>query len=743
MSQVALERDDFKRTNHPIYSFAVWGKDQEYLCSLNNRSAFGEDSPFAFFRDNHVKNIIINVNFANSFTFVHFVEEEFLKFVPYRYMKNFRSNYIDEEGICSKRVYSMCVRSYWYDVVEEVDFFEDEFIEKKAQENVYINGLKFAIIDLAKAYPIIKKDILENRSRKLCTWKGQNSELSVQELMYGIVEELFPLCRSITGDGFRNSVEIIKSYVPELQICEVKSGTRAFDWTVPAEWNISDAYIENETGDHIIDFKQHNLHVMGYSTPVDQWMNLEELKQHIYVQEDQPDVIPYVTSYYKERWGFCMSKNMLDSLKNGQYHAVIRSELDQNGSLTYGEAYYPGESKKEILISTYLCHPSMANNECSGPAVSALLAKYVSNMKRRKYGYRFLYIPETIGSITWLSKNYERLQMKDRVIAGFVLTCVGDERTYSFVHTRYGNTLTDKLLKNILSFYYPEYQEYSFLDRGSDERQYNAPGIELPVCSVCRSKFRTYPEYHTSADDLSLVTEKGLLGTYNLMRRCIDTLEYNEHYKINLLCEPQLGGRGLYPTVSQKGNYDSGEAILNFIAYCDGKNDLIDISNQINIDTAILIEMIKKLDEFELLDRGTVSGRSGKRTHNIKVGDCAEKKDNVTYEKAMQYSLITGDNNPIHFETPEAYQSRYGKPIAHGMILAGYISGVIGGVMPGGGCIYVKQTLNFKRPVFYGDTITTRVTVSSIDTVRNYVTLQTECFNQKHELVLEGEAIVI
>ena len=234
-----------------------------------------------------------------------------------------------------------------------------------------------------------------------------------------------------------------------------------------------------------------------------------------------------------------------------------------------------------------------------------------------------------------------------------------------------------------------------------------------------------------------------MLGTYNLMRRCIDTLEYNEHYKINLLCEPQLGGRGLYPTVSQKGNYDSGEAILNFIAYCDGKNDLIDISNQINIDTAILIEMIKKLDEFELLDRGTVSGRSGKRTHNIKVGDCAEKKDNVTYEKAMQYSLITGDNNPIHFETPEAYQSRYGKPIAHGMILAGYISGVIGGVMPGGGCIYVKQTLNFKRPVFYGDTITTRVTVSSIDTVRNYVTLQTECFNQKHELVLEGEAIVI
>lgn len=603
LSQTALNRDDFKRTKHPIYSFAVWGKDQELLCKMDNKSSFGKDSPFSYFRDYNVKNIIINVEFKSSFTFVHFVEEELQEFVSYRYMKNFRADYIDENGVCSQRVYSMLVRSYWYEVEEEVDFFEDEFVEKGAQNNVFINGLKFAIIDFAKAYPIIEKDILTNMSRKVCSCKGQQEKLEVKDLMYGLVKELFPLCRSITGEGFRNSVQIIKSYVPELHIHEVQSGTKVFDWTVPAEWNISEAYIEDEAGQHIIDFKENNLHVMGYSVPVNQWMELEELKQYIYTQEDQPDVVPYVTSYYKERWGFCMSKNQLDSLKDGKYHAVIKSTLDKEGTLTYGEVYYPGDCEKEILISTYLCHPSMANNECSGPAVSAFLARYVARMRHRKYSYRFVYIPETIGSITWLSRNIEQLQLKKNVIAGFVLTCVGDDRTYSFVSSRYGDTLTDKLLRNVLKFHSPKYKEYSFLERGSDERQYNAPGIELPVCAVCRSCFGTYQEYHTSADDLSVVTPDGLLGTYEMMKKCISTLEYNEFYKINVLCEPQLGKRGLYPTVSKKGEYDTAIDLINFIAYCDGKNDLIDISNLINVDTESLIEFVKELDKFRLLDR--------------------------------------------------------------------------------------------------------------------------------------------
>lgn len=602
LSQAALDRKDFKRTKHPIYSFAVWGMDKELLCNMENKSAFGIDSPFSYFKEHNVKNIIINVKLESSFTFVHYVEERLQEYVPHRYMKNFRANYIDSDGNCSSKVYQMLVRSYWYDVKEEVDLYEEEFIKKGAQDNIYINGLKFAVIDFAKTYPIIENDIITNKCRKLCTCKGQNKELGIDEMMYGLVTELYPICRSITGDGFRTSIQMVKSYLPQLNLFEVKSGTTVFDWTVPKEWNISEAYIEDKNGERIIDFKNHNLHVVGYSVPVDKWVDLDELKEHIYIQEDQPDVIPYVTSYYKERWGFCMTKNQYDTLTKGNYHVVIKSYLDEDGSLTYGEAYYPGESKKEILISTYLCHPSMANNECSGPAVTTFLARYVSEMKNRKYSYRFLFIPETIGAITWLSQNYEKLELKEKVVAGFVLNCCGDDRTYSFVNTKYGNTLTDKLLRNVLKYHYPQYKEYSFLHRGSDERQYNSPGIDLPICSVCRSKFHEYPEYHTSADDLNLVTPAGLMGTYELMKKCISTLEYNEIYKIKVLCEPQLSKRNLYPSISKKGGYDIARVLTNFIAYCDGTNDLIDISNIIGVDTGMIITLIEQLMHYDILD---------------------------------------------------------------------------------------------------------------------------------------------
>ena len=424
---------------------------------------------------------------------------------------------------------------------------------------------------------------------------------NIGDAMYELVRELFPICRSITGNGFRESLKIIERYIPELDVLEVKSGTKVFDWTVPPEWNISEAYIENENGDRVIDFKDNNLHVVGYSLPIDKWLKLDELKEHIYVQENQPEVIPYVTSYYKERWGFCMSKIQRDSLEDGNYHVVIKSSLNNEGSLTYGEVYYPGESKEEILISTYLCHPSMANNECSGPVVSSFIARYVSNMKNRRCSYRFLFVPETIGAITWLSKNYNKLNLRENVIAGFVLSCCGDDRTYSFVSTKYGNTLTDKLLRNILKFHYSDYKEYNFLQRGSDERQFNAPGIDLPVCSVCRSKYGEYPEYHTSADNLELVSGKGLLGTYELIKKCILALEYNDKYKIKVLCEPQLGRRGLYPTVSQKEHYDGTKVLTSFIAYCDGKNDLIDISNYICVSIDKLIPIIDELKKHMLL----------------------------------------------------------------------------------------------------------------------------------------------
>lgn len=417
--------------------------------------------------------------------------------------------------------------------------------------------------------------------------------------MYRLAERLFPICRSITGDGVRETLSILREYIPDMKIYEVPSGTRVFDWTIPREWRIREAYIENGKGERIIDMKENNLHVMGYSAPMDRYVSLDELKQYIYVQEDQPDAVPYVTSYYKERSGFCMSRNMRDSLPEDRYHMYIDSELF-DGSLTYGEAVLPGRSEQEVLLSTYVCHPSMANNELSGPAVAAALAEWLGSLRDRKYTYRIVFLPETIGSITYLSRNLDI--MKQRMIAGFVLSCVGDDRTYSYVPSRDGNTLADRAARNVLSFHYPEYKRYTYLDRGSDERQYNAPGVDLPVCVVCRSKYGEYPEYHTSLDDLSLVTEKGLEGALDVYKQMIVAIEYNALYRIKCLCEPQLGKRGLYPTVSQKGSYYSIKSMVDFIAYADGRHDLLEISEIIGVAVKELIPVIEKLLQNGLLD---------------------------------------------------------------------------------------------------------------------------------------------
>lgn len=418
------------------------------------------------------------------------------------------------------------------------------------------------------------------------------------EEIYEIAKRIFPICRSITGNGVRETLAILKEYVPEMQIFEVPSGTQVFDWTVPKEWNIKDAYIEDENGQKIIDFKKNNLHVLGYSLPMDKYLSLEELKKIVYTQKEQPEVIPYVTSYYVERSGFCMSQNQLDSLKEGTYHAVIDSELKE-GFLTYAEVILPGKSEKEIFFSTYTCHPSMGNNECSGPALQVALINHIKQMKDREFIYRFVFLPETIGSITYLSKKY--LQLKEKVYSGFNLSCVGDNRDFSFIASRYGKTVTDQVLRHILKNHTPHYKEYSYLERGSDERQYNAPGIDLPVCGFCRTKFAMYPEYHTSADDLTVISKEGFEGSFDIMTKCINVLEHNKHYKINVLCEPQLGKRGLYPTISQKGSYDAIRNMTNFIAYADGKNTLLEIAEIINADALELIDIAKKLCENGLM----------------------------------------------------------------------------------------------------------------------------------------------
>ena len=425
--------------------------------------------------------------------------------------------------------------------------------------------------------------------------------MSIGQDMHNLCIELFPICRSITGDGVRKTLQmLVEVYGNEINIHEVPTGTKVFDWTVPKEWNIKEAYIENSKGQRVIDFKNNNLHVVGYSLPVDKFVDLQELKSVVYTQPDQPDAIPYVTSYYKECYGFCMSQNQLDKLPEDTYHIVIDSELKE-GSLTYGEIIIPGDTEEEVFLSTYICHPSMANNELSGPVVATFLAKWLNLLVKRRYTYRIIFIPETIGAITYLSKNLQYL--KEHVIAGFNLSCVGDNRTFSYVESRYGDTLADKAAKNVLSFYYPDYKTYSFLKRGSDERQYNAPGVDLPVCAICRSKYGEYPEYHTSKDNLELISPEGLLGAYEVYQQCILSLENNYSYKINVLCEPQLGKRGLYPTTSQKGTYDAVKVMIDFIAYADGSNDLIDISNIIGVPVNELLTVIEKLEKVDLLTR--------------------------------------------------------------------------------------------------------------------------------------------
>jgi len=420
--------------------------------------------------------------------------------------------------------------------------------------------------------------------------------------MYALCDRLFPICRSITGNGVRETLRVLQSICSAMTLHEVPSGTQAFDWTVPKEWNIRDAWIKNSKGEKILDFAKSNLHVMGYSLPVNKDVSLEELLPLIHTQPDQPDAIPYVTSYYKERYGFCMSQEQKDALQEDTYHIYIDSEL-KDGSLTYGDILIPSTegNKDEIFLSTYVCHPSMANNELSGPAVTVYLAKWLLEKTHRRYNYRIIFIPETIGAITYLSQHLP--EMKKNIRAGFNISCVGDDRTYSYVASRYGNTLADKVAKNVLSFRYPEYKRYSFLQRGSDERQYNAPGVDLPVCAVCRSKYAEYPEYHTSKDNMGLISPTGLQGAYEVYRDMIEALEYNHKYKIQCLGEPQLGKRGLYPTISQKGQHDLVAALTDFIAYADGTNDIIDISNKIQIPVRNLIPIVKILLKNKLIEK--------------------------------------------------------------------------------------------------------------------------------------------
>ena len=397
---------------------------------------------------------------------------------------------------------------------------------------------------------------------------------NIGEIMYSWAEDLFPICRSITGPGVRKTLLYFKEFLPDLEIHSVPTGTKAFDWVVPNEWFIQDAYIEDSHGNKIVDFENNNLHIVGYSQPIDEWMDLSTLNNHLHSLPDQPDAIPYVTSYYDTNWGFCLTHRQRELLKKERYHVVIESEL-KHGVLNYGELIIKGDTDEEVLLSTYICHPSMANNELSGPVVTAGIAQWLNQLRNQRYTYRIVFIPETIGSIVYLSKNLKH--MKKHTIAGLVLTCIGDDRDYSLMPSRSGDALIDRVASYALNHYVKTYTRYSYLDRGSDERQYCSPGVDLPVCSIMRTKYNVYPEYHTSLDDLTLISSDGLKGGFDIIKKTIEILEFNQVYKNKTPCEPQLGKYDLYPTISIKGSKqrELSNLMLNILAYADGDNDIL------------------------------------------------------------------------------------------------------------------------------------------------------------------------
>lgn len=410
--------------------------------------------------------------------------------------------------------------------------------------------------------------------------------------MHGWARDLWPICRSLTGNGVRETLAYLSKIIPSMTVHEVPSGTQAFDWTVPDEWNIRGAYIEDENGNRIVDFARNNLHVVGYSTPVDQWMTLDELQPYLHSIPEQPGAIPYITSYYVRRWGFCLAHAQRESLEEGKYRVVIDSSLEP-GSLTYGEVLIPGKKEKEIFLSTYICHPSMANNELSGPVLTTALARWIASNTDRRFSYRIVFIPETIGSIVYISRHLD--EMKKKIIAGYVVSCVGDDRAYSLLHSRAGNTIADRAAKLVMKKHAPDHVEYSYLDRGSDERQYCSPGVDLPVASMMRTRYNSYAEYHTSLDDLTLVTPGGLEGAFELYRKTIQLIEKNRTYRTVMPCEPQLGKRGLYPTLSTRGAGYSVRSMTNVLAYADGTRDLVDLAETIGITADEAIEISDKL----------------------------------------------------------------------------------------------------------------------------------------------------
>ncbi len=414
--------------------------------------------------------------------------------------------------------------------------------------------------------------------------------------MIDFIAEAYPICRSITGDGVRRTLAMIRERIP-LEIREVSTGTRVFDWTVPKEWNIRDAWIKDPFGRKVVDFQDCNLHVLSYSVPVHERLPLAELKKHLFTLPDKSDLIPYRTSYYKEAWGFCLRHRTLGELPDGEYEVLIDSTL-ADGSLTYGECLLPGDSEREVLLSTHVCHPSLCNDNLSGIAVMTELARELQSRPRRRYSYRFIFIPGTIGSITWLALNEVKIDH------GLVAANLGDAGTFHYKKSRQGNAEIDRAVLSVLRSSGEPFGVEEFVPFGYDERQYGSPGFNLAVGSLTRTPYGRYPEYHTSADNLDFISPEALEGSLHTYLAVMDALEGNRRYRnLNPKCEPQLGRRGLYRTI---GGDESGRArelaLLWVLNLSDGEHDLLAIAERSGMSFAAIRQAADALLEVGLLE---------------------------------------------------------------------------------------------------------------------------------------------
>ncbi|MFV0482784.1 MAG: DUF4910 domain-containing protein [Bacteroidales bacterium] len=597
-SEFAQQDEDAIRSEDANFSIVAIGKNAKYFTEGTPDYSFGENSFWQKFLSKNGKFVFLNLS-LKVFTFIHYAEKQL--HVPYRYDKTFKGEIITKGGDRIKRNFY----HYVFDHNKPLNGLCTNKLQKLAMQQELLRHAKLgrgeiSMITAEDSFALIKEEIEKDPAFLI---KGDNVQYEMKNDLNEYFDRLFPICRSLTGNGNRKTLEILSEIV-DLKITEIPSGTECFDWTIPPEWNIKEAWVKDSKGNKIVDFASNNLHILGYSEPFHNKLSFDELKPHLYSLPEQPELIPYLTSYYKQRWGFCLSHNQLLSLdENETYEVYIDSSLDHSGSMTIGEAIIKGESDEEVLFSTYICHPSLANNELSGPLVSAFIYKELKKRKNLKYTYRFLFIPETIGSIYSLSVKGE--YWKKKLKAGYVLTCIGDNGNFTYKRSRLGDTLADRAAEIILEQSEDDYNLIDFFPSGSDERQYCSPGFNLPVGSLMRTMYSKYPEYHTSGDNKEFISFEAMEHSVNKYIDIIEAIEKN-HVYINKFpnCEPQLGKRGLYPTLgSQKDTEDFVNAMMWILNLADGNNDLISISKRSKIPLKKLYPIIDKLIEKGILTK--------------------------------------------------------------------------------------------------------------------------------------------